>query len=243
MSGLVMGLLGSGEFDPWSAPVDRWLLERSRNPQGVALVLPTAAAHEGEDSFRRWGDKGLRHYASLELAAEVVPIRVREDADREDLVGRLDDASLVFFSGGNPSRMARALEGSAFWTRLLQAMSDGLPYAGCSAGVASLTTKTYDSDTQSFDEMWQPGLGLVRRMLFGPHWDIVDTWVPGAKDFIVASVEDGDTFVGLDEDTAMVGDGQAWNVIGRQQIHVLREGDWTSHAEGAAFALPFELDL
>ena len=90
--------------------------------------------------------------------------------------------------------------------------------------------------------MWQPGLGLVRRMVFGPHWDIVDTWVPGAKDFIVSSVEDGDTFVGLDEDTAMVGDGEAWNVIGRQQVHVLRDGEWSSHAEGAAFALPFELD-
>ena len=238
-----MGLLGSGEFDPWSAPVDRWLLERSRNPDGVALVLPTAAAHEGEDSFRRWGDKGMQHYASLGIPAEVVPIREREDADRDEIVARLDDASVVFFSGGNPSRLARALDGSAFWRRLREAMVVGLPYAGCSAGVACLTSKTYDSDTQSFEGMWQPGLGLVRRMVFGPHWDIVDTWVPGAKDFIVTSVEDGDAFVGLDEDTAMVGDGGSWNVIGRQKVHVMRDGSWTSHADGEGFSLPFQLDL
>jgi cyanophycinase len=238
---VAIALLGSGEFEAWTEPVDRWALERSRLPDGVALVVPTAAAHEGEDSFLRWGTKGLEHYAAMGVRAEVVPLRTREDADREDVVARLEDASVVFFSGGNPWRLATALLGSRFWARLLELMGDGLPYAGCSAGVASLTEKTYDSDTQGFDTMWQPGLGFVRGVLFGPHWDIVDSWVPGAKAFIVGSVEVGHTLVGLDEDTAMVGDGASWGVMGRQRIHVLANGGWRSFAAGETFDLPIDL--
>ena len=241
MTDVVMALLGSGEFDPWSEPVERWLLERSRRPDGVALVLPTAAAHEGEASFQAGGSKGLEHFASIGVPADVVPLRTREDADRDEVVSRLDDASLVFFSGGNPARLATALAGSAFWDRLRTLMADGLPYAGCSAGVAVLTSKTFDSDAAGPDGMWKPGLGYARGVLFGPHWDIVDTWIPGATAFIVASVDPGDAFIGLDEETAIVGDGVSWSVMGRQRIHVLEDGGWRSFAAGDTFELPLDL--
>ncbi|MGH2589281.1 MAG: Type 1 glutamine amidotransferase-like domain-containing protein [Actinomycetota bacterium] len=238
MNGPTMALLGSGEFEPWSEPVERWLLERSPNPGGVALVVPTAAAHEGEESFASWGAKGLEHYASLGIAAEVLPLRTRDDARREEIVGRLADASLIFFSGGNPARLAETLDGTQFWGSLLAAMGDGLPYAGCSAGVACLTETTYDSDTQDLEAVWAPGLRYLPDVLFGPHWDIVDTWIPGATEFIVGSVRPGQTFVGLDEATSMVGDGRSWRVIGRQKIHVLRDGEWSIHADGDTFELP-----
>ena len=32
MSEISLGFLGSGEFDPWSEPVERWLLARSPEP-------------------------------------------------------------------------------------------------------------------------------------------------------------------------------------------------------------------
>ena len=114
-----------------------------------------------------------------------------------------------------------------FWAALQTALRDGLPYAGCSAGVAFLTEKTFDSDRQDFDSVWAPGIGYVKDTLFGPHWDIVDTWIPGATDFIAGSVGPGQTFIGLDEETAMVGDGHAWEVMGRAKVHVLRGEEWT----------------
>ena len=69
MSGLSFAFLGSGEFDPWSEPVERWLLARSRNPSGPVLVCPTAAAHEGDESYDGWANKGLDHYHALGIAA------------------------------------------------------------------------------------------------------------------------------------------------------------------------------
>ena len=237
----VLAFLGSGEFDPWSEPIERWLLARSRNPDGPVLVAPAAAAHEGDETFDHWANKGLEHYRSLEIAAEVLPLKTREDAADDRLVRRLDDASMIFFSGGNPARLAAILVGTPFWRALASAMRERLPYAGCSAGVACLTETTYDSDVTDTDSIWAPGLGHVRDTLFGPHWDIVDTWVPGATEFIVGSVRPGQAFVGLDEETAIIGDGERWEVIGRSKIHVLRDGVWATFAGGDLFELAMPL--
>ena len=235
-------LLGAGEFEPWSGAVDRAMLERSPNPDGPVLVLPTASAHEGETVFQGWGTKGLEHYASLGIPAELLELRTREDADDARFVDALDGAAYVFFSGGNPARLAKVLDGSAFWVALRERMREGLPYAGCSAGVTGLCERTFDSEVGIFgEEVWAPGLGFVMKTVFGPHWDMVDQWFPGATDFIVGSVRDGEIFVGLDEDTAIVGDGASWSVTGRQQIHVRRDGDWSSYGDGDAFDLPLEL--
>jgi cyanophycinase-like exopeptidase len=236
-----MAFLGSGEFDPWSEPVERWLIARSRSPDGPALVAPTAAAHEGEESFDAWATKGLDHFVRLGVPARVLPLRSREDAHRDELVAALDDASMIFFSGGNPARLSEIVTGTPFWHALVRAHRDGLPYAGCSAGVACLSEVTYDSDTQDLEAVWAPGIGYVRETLFGPHWDIVDTWIPGASEFIVGSVRPGHTFIGLDEDTAMVGDGRGWEVMGRAKVHVLRDGEWSRYGDGDTFEHPLPL--
>jgi cyanophycinase len=230
-------LLGSGEFQPWSEAADRWLLSRA-NGDGSVLILPTASAPEGEDVFGRWASMGLDHFATLGIPARVVPLKGRADASDRDLVGSLDGASVVYFSGGNPAYLARTLEDTPFWDRLLERMIDGMGYAGCSAGVACLTETTFDSESQTFDAMYASGLGVIPRTVFAPHWDIVDSWIPGASDFIVGAVPDGFVFVGLDEDTAMLGDGGSWEVAGKSGIHVRRDGEWATYREGDRFELP-----
>lgn len=235
MTGRLFAFLGSGEFEDWHREIDRWLLARARG-DGV-LILPTASAREGDEVFDSWGEKGLGHYRRLGVPAEVLPLKTREDASRPELVEALDRAALVFVSGGNPWHLSETMRDTPFWERLCGRMEDHLAYAGCSAGVACLTETTYDSDTQDLESVWQPGLGYFRDVLFGPHWDIIDTWVPGASRFIVGSVRPGQTFVGIDEETAMVGDGSSWTVHGRQGVHVLEDGGWTTHRAGDAFEL------
>jgi len=230
-------LMGAGEFKDWHDEVDRWLMARA-DGAGRVLVAPTAAAPEGDEVFDRWATMGLDHYARLQIPAAVLPLKTREDAERDDVVGMLDDASLVFFSGGNPWYLAKVLQGTPVWQRLRERLDDGLAYAGCSAGVACLTDMTYDSDTQDVGSVFQPGLGYVPLALFAPHWDIVDSWIPGARDFITAASPQGGVLVALDEDTAMAGDGAAWTVFGRQGIHLYREATWTSFVAGDTFELP-----
>jgi cyanophycinase len=229
-------LLGSGEFQPWSESADRWLLERAEG-DGRVLILPTAAAPEGDEVYLGWASMGLVHFSDLKIPSEVVELRTREDANKPEVVARLEGASVAYFSGGNPAYLAATLDGTPFWTRLLERLDEGMGYTGCSAGVACLTELTFDSTSQSLEDVYKPGLGVIRRAVFAPHWDIVDTWVPGAGAFIVDSVPEGSVFVGLDEDTAMLGDGSWWEVAGKSGIHVKTGGEWTTYRDGERFGL------
>jgi len=163
VSGLTIGLMGAGEFDPWAEEVDRWLLERAGAGDGRVVIVPTASAAEGDDVFDSWGAKGLEHYGRLGVPAEVVPLKTREDASRKDLLPALDRASVVFFSGGNPAYLSATLRDTPFWSALMERLDRGLAYAGCSAGMACLQEITYDSDVNEMsEELFKPGLGLFR---------------------------------------------------------------------------------
>jgi cyanophycinase len=229
-------LLGSGEFLPWSEPVDRRLVAEA-DGDGRVLILSTASAPEGKDVFERWGSLGLAHFSRLDIPAEVLDLRSREDADDPRLLARIDGASAVYFSGGNPAYLSATLADTDFLDALLKQLDRGMAYSGCSAGVACLNEITFDSDTTDVDQVFKPGLGLVPRAFFAPHWDIVDTWMPGASEFIVASVPEGSIFIGLDEDTAMIGPGSSWEVAGKSGIHVKKDDAWATYRNGDRFEL------
>jgi len=228
-----LALLGSGEFESWTEPVDRWLLERATG-DGSVLILPAASAPEGDEVFDRWADMGLDHYRALGIPAEVIPIKTRDDADRELFTERLGDASVVFFSGGNPAYLASLLSGTKYWRALGEAMDRGLAYAGCSAGVACLGEAAPDSAARSFSDgaLWQPGLRMFPKVYLGPHWDALDRFVPGLKDFIVASVPRDCRLLAIDERTAVVGDGLDWTVMGSGSAHLLDSATWVEAGPG-----------
>ena len=80
--GWSFALLGSGEFEPWTEDVDRWLLDRATG-DGTVLILPAASAPEGDSVFEMWANMGLTHYGRLGIPAEVVPLKRRKDAERD----------------------------------------------------------------------------------------------------------------------------------------------------------------
>jgi cyanophycinase len=229
---MLMALLGSGEFEPWTEQVDRWLLERATG-DGTVLILPTASAPEGDDVFDRWGTMGKEHYADVGVPSRVVPLKTRADAAEQKLIDALDGASVTFFSGGNPAYLAATLRQTPFWAALLRSMDRGLAYAGCSAGVACLGEVAPDSSIDPTDgDLWRPGLGLAKGTYFGPHWDMLERSMPGLQSLIVSAVPEGSRLFAIDERTAAVGDGTTWTVMGAAGIHLLDHGQWSDHSAG-----------
>jgi cyanophycinase len=228
------GLLGSGEFEPWAEEVDRWLLDRAR--PGRILILPTASAPEGDDVFDEWGRRGIEHYTRMGFEADVAPLKSRADADRHDLVSRLDGAAMVFLSGGNPAYLAETLDGSAFWAAVVDGLDLGLAYGGCSAGIAALGERAPDTTSRRLSaEHLRPGLRLFPGTSLTPHWDRVERDRPQLHGALTEALR-GDRTVAVDERTALVGDGTRWTVLGRGKVHVYEDGAWTDHPPGGTFS-------
>ena len=68
------------------------------------------------------------------------------------------------------------------------------------------------------------GLSLIPGVMFGPHWDAMDGWIPGITDFIRKEIPAGATLVALDEDTAIVGDVDRFQVYGAGSVEVAPGG-------------------
>jgi cyanophycinase len=223
-------LLGSGEFEDWTHEVERTAFADAEG-DGSVVILPTASSREGDHVFHRWGRMGLDHYAEAGVPAEVLPVRTREDAFREDLAARAEAASIVYLSGGKPTHLAEVLHDTPLLAAILRGMDRGAVWAGCSAG-AMVVSRARSGGTAGM--AWRFGLGLVPHVAFGVHWDRVRR-VPGAAWWMSSRLPDGTWFVGIDERTAILGDGTTWTVHGLGSVTVRHDGRVTVHGTGHGF--------
>jgi cyanophycinase-like exopeptidase len=145
---------------------------------------------------------------------------------------------MIFFSGGNPSYLAETLVDTPFWKAILDAVDRGTALAGCSAGACFVGSLAPDSTVTNLDDMtWREGLNVVPDTVFGPHWDMLETYIPGLQGYIIEHVPDSDLFIGLDERTAMAGDGEEWQVFGTSGVHVCWKGEWRDFQAGDTFTM------
>ena len=224
-------LMGSGEFEPWSNEIEAAALDGRLGP---VAVLPTASSAEGDDVFGRWGSMGLEHYAAAGIDARLVPVKTREDADREEIARELEGAAMVFFSGGKPQHLAETIHGTRLWDALLAALDAGTVYAGCSAGALIASQSREQRRERGVRTGWVYGLGLVPHVSFGVHWDKVKV-IPGLRSVVMSRIPPGSWFVGLDERTAILGDGRRWRVYGVGEVTVRHAGGTEIHEAGATF--------
>lgn len=224
----VIALLGSGEFEPWARPVDAWCAERATAPSDRVLVVPTAAAPEGDDVFDRWVRMGSEHYRALGLSPEALPVRVREDAFRPEVVDLIGDSRLIFFSGGNPGYLAETLIDTPLWEAIVDAVANGTALGGCSAGATALgvVAPFVTSSTATRDIRWVSGLPFLTRAYIPTHFDALDSFQPGLRRWALDARPAGSVLFGLDENTAAYGDGEGWTVCGSGALTVT-DGDTT----------------
>ncbi|HVC38645.1 MAG TPA: Type 1 glutamine amidotransferase-like domain-containing protein [Candidatus Dormibacteraeota bacterium] len=187
---------------------------------GSVVVLPTASAPEGDATFNRWAELGLRHYSELGVSARVLDVRTRDDAQRSDHVAAVRAASLVFFSGGNPEFLARTLERTLLWSGLLEALHAGAVFAGCSAG-AMVAGAARQSGPSRGRFRFSGGLGLFPADVFGVHWD--SPFMRVLRPAFVRRVPTDCRLIGIAERTAILTAGVGWRVFGEGAVEV-RDG-------------------
>jgi cyanophycinase len=228
-----IALVGSGEFTPATEAVDTALLNGRHHS---VVFLPTAAAPEGEERLAYWVELGLTHYARMGVAATPLLVLDRAHAESADLAAQIAGAGLVYLSGGNPAYLATTLVGSRVGAAIHDAWLEGAAVAGCSAGAIALMESVPNIRDRSGPGV--PGLGLVQGMSVIPHFDQLERWLPGATRWAVNSTPPATQLIGIDEDTAIVGEALHWTVMGRGAAWVLRALDGpVRYADGDVLAL------
>lgn len=228
-----LALVGSGEYLPVMHEVEAALIA-GRPPRFVQLA--TAAAPEGQGSMARWHVLGLAAALRIGVEQVVVPVLDRVSADDEGLASLVEGAGLVYLSGGNPGFLAETLQGSRVWAAIEAAWRAGAALAGCSAGAMAMGGRVAPIRTP-----WReapPGLGVVPGVEVLPHFDRFAARLPDRLVDWLASAPDDVTVVGIDEDTAVVWDGAAWAVRGRQSAWLLQRDGRAGFAAGSAIPLP-----
>ncbi len=256
-----VALVGSGEYLDVMAEVDIGLMA-GRNPR--AVLLPTAAAEEGEATVQHWLELGARHFTRL--GVEPVPLRVLtpDDANRQDLAAVVAGAGLIYLSGGNPGYLASVLRDSVVWAAIKMAWQAGAALAGCSAGACALSYAADDvratprtgiraEPRVSEPPMSRPtGLAAIPEVAVIPHFDRMQRWSPDLAGRYIDRTPAGVTVVGIDEDTAIVtapggagdqaGKKRCFAVAGRQSAWILdRDGGRAEYRAGSTLCVPAHL--
>ncbi len=238
MNGLI-ALLGSGEYLPVMNDIDRYLLEQSvgdgRRPRVVCF--PTAAGLESNESVNRWMRMGLEHFSALGAQVDALRITNRTEADDARHIALIEQADLIYFSGGNPSYLFETMEGSQTWKAVLAATGRGAAFAGCSAG--AMFVGEFLPDLRGFSLRQKRAFALLPKSHIFPHFDRMVAWRGVTIPLLQPLIPAGEYALGLDEDTALVGrlDG-GWQVMGRQKVYVITKNETKSYAAGEKVSLP-----
>jgi cyanophycinase len=231
-----VALVGSGEFLAAMEPVDARLLE-GRAPR--AVVLPTAAAREGDARVSFWLELGRTHYEAMGVEPVLLDVRTRADADDPVTAAQIEGAGLVYLSGGDPHHLTDTLRDTALWRAIVAAWNEGTALAGCSAGAMALTSGAPDNLRPTGARAHQApehpgianGLGLIATLAVIPHFDQMERFRPGSLEWFASWQPQQTTLVGVEEESALVWTDGRWQAQGEAAVWVL---DATARARFAA---------
>jgi cyanophycinase len=214
-----LALVGSGEYSPQMQEFESELLHLaiSRGKKNSFVQIPTASSHEGSASREKWQRLGREQAERIGSEWFYLPIHEREDAFNQEFVDAIANAGLIYFSGGDPHRIADVFKDSPAWAAIVTAWENGSSLAGCSAGAMAFGG-TIMGIRRSHHSA---GLGIVPGIEVIPHYDKMLGWLPDRVTAFVLRPDATTALIGIDENTALVYTDK-WQSYGRGKIHTLR---------------------
>ncbi len=182
-------------------------------------IVPTASSIE---------TAGLR-YKALFLGmgveqAEVVYIGSREDANSEDVIDHVEQATGIFLTGGNQMRLSAMIGGTRFEQVVRKANERGIVVAGTSAGASILSAHMVALGASGGTPKLRmaqmvAGFGLISNVIIDQHFRQRDRI---GRLLALVSSNPGLLGLGIDEDTAAIIDSNGTiEVIGRHSLTIV----------------------
>jgi len=199
------------------------LREVARRIGSGKLVVSTVAIPSDPDSLFEEYEKafraaGVKHLYNLE-------IKTREDATRENKIRILDDATGVFFTGGDQMKITSQIGNTPILERIREIYDQGGVICGTSAG-ASVMCETMlvsggneESHVIGGSLRMAPGLGLISGVIIDQHF-----MERGRVGRLIGAVAQNpkNLGIGIDEQTAIIVERESWfYVIGSGAVYVI----------------------
>lgn len=186
-------------------------------PDAPIVVIPTAGA--GEHYDRYW--RGLRPFRALGVSnLTVLHTRDRSVANSDSFVQPLKEARGVWFSGGRQWRLADAYLHTKVHEALWEVLERGGVIGGSSAGATIQGSYLVRGDTKTNTIMMgdhEEGMGFLRQSAIDQHvlkrnrhFDLVSV-IEKHPDLLG---------IGIDENTAIVVQGDWFEVIGQSYVAI-----------------------
>jgi cyanophycinase len=185
----------------------------------VATVNPQEVGAEYTAVFRRLGATTVR---TLDISS-------REDANAPRVVDMINEATGVFFTGGDQLRITRFLGGTKTDTALHRRYEEGMVLAGTSAGASMMSnTMIVEGLPETTPRVGAvkvgPGMEFIAGMLIDQHFG-----QRGRLGRLLSAIAQypHELGIGIDENTAAVVSGEEFTVIGEGAVTVIDAGGLT----------------
>lgn len=194
--------------------------EKARGDRGHVLIVTVASQQPeemGSEYLAVFRDLGVRHVEALAL-------RARDDGYDETVVQKIQQADVLFFTGGDQLRITSQMGDTPAFQCMQEIYHAGATIAGTSAGAAAMpeTMLTGGAGDESFEIStlgMAPGLGLIGGVVIDSHFA-----ERGRMGRLLGAVTQNPRNVGLgiDENTAIVVEpDHTLSVIGAGAVYVV----------------------
>jgi cyanophycinase len=203
-------IVGGNMQDP---AIVKKFIDLAGGPDAPIVIIPTASEDdEHYDNYwsglKQWRENGANNLTVLHT-------RDRKVADSETFVKPIKTARGVFFGGGRQWRLADAYSGTLTQKAVHGVLDRGGVVGGSSAGAAILSSFMVRGDTKTNTVMigdHTAGMGFLKNAAVDIHV------LRRNRQFDMLEVLDKNPDllgIGIDEDTAIVVDGDRFDVIGK----------------------------
>ena len=205
--------------------------------KATVAVIATASAL-GEEILDAYREVFARLGVSVVLTPRPT---TRTEAGDPDLVAQLDQATGIFMTGGNQTKLSGVVTGTPFGAAIKAAHARGVVVGGTSAGASvqseHMVAFGREGATPKFRmSHLSAGLGLLPGVVVDQHFDQRNRY---GRLLTLVCHSPHLLGIGVDEDTAgLVTDGQVLEVLGRGSITVFDGSAMTTNVDTASGTAP-----
>ncbi len=216
-------IIGGAEDKEGECKILREFIRRAGGRKARIVVMTAATSLPGEvgSDYR---------YLFEKLGADIVDIvdtEQREDASYERNLEIIDNATGVFFTGGDQARITEILKDSKIDDLLHQKFNQGLVIAGTSAGAAMMPDiMIVEGESETNPRLdtvtLEPGMGFLSQVVIDQHFSQRGR----LGRFISALIQQPAILgFGIDENTAIAVNGDEIEVIGEGAVTIVDVAD------------------